>query len=126
MSTEREPTLVDFNQVIQEIAERLYSLIEGKLGKSAAWSKAVLDVRSPADESTQIAKFRVTLPNGTSSSARLTGVINSLIRDSWEIKKSAFPDQWYGLKLILTPSGECKTEFNYDQSCFDDPTFFET
>jgi hypothetical protein len=122
----RKPTLLDFNRAIQEIAEGLYSVVEAKLGTAAAWDKGVLDVRSPADDETQIAKFRIRLSAGTTASARLTGTINALIRDLWRLKRSAFAQTWHGLTLTLTPKGDCKTEFNYDKACFDDVTFFET
>ena len=72
----------------------------------------------------KIAKFRVQLPDGSTASARIPAVVNGLIREAWEIKVSAFPDQWYGLKFKILPSGECETEFNYDKKCFDDPRFF--
>jgi len=120
-----EPTLLDFNRVLQDLAGHLFSLVDAKLGAAAAWTQAVLDVRSPEEGGTQIAKFRIHLPDGSATSARIPAVVNGLIREAWLVKQSAFPEQWYGLKLKLLPSGDCETEFDYDPACFDDPNFFD-
>jgi hypothetical protein len=122
---DRNLTLFDFNRELQLLTEQLFSVIDSEIGDSTYWNDAVLDTRSPVDGSVQITKFRIAVWESSIKSVLLPSKVTATIRRLWEIKESAFPDKWYGFMLLIFPTGDCKVEFNYDESCFDDPTFFD-
>ena len=118
-------TILDFNRVLQDIAQALFGLVKAKIGPSAAWQQAILDVRSPEVGGMQMAKFRITVLSEAVLSAQTTDEIDDLIMVAWGIKRTAFPEQWFGLKLVILPSGECETDFNYDPASFDASDFLD-
>jgi hypothetical protein len=44
----------------------------------------------------------------------------------WDLRKDCLTNSWYGIMFTLSPSGECKTAFNFDPNCIAEKAFFDS
>jgi hypothetical protein len=116
--------VIRFNEVLQEIAAEIMAAIKAEL-KKKKWKVGFLDVRFCDDFGRYISKTRVELRNGELQSLDEPEPVSEMIHEAWELRAEPIPGKWYGLKVLLFPNGECKTEFNDDPDCSDDETFFQ-
>jgi hypothetical protein len=121
----RKSKVTRFNEVLEEIAADLMATTKTEL-KKKKWKTSFLDVRYFGKIGSNISKVRVELPNGDFQSLSESDNVSQLLSEVWRLRENPFPGKWYGLKLFVLPNGECKTEFNYDPKCSEDPTFFDT
>lgn len=123
----KKPTLSDFNEILSHIAERLV-VVAGQAAKKKTWKSVCIDERAGSDDDdSRIGKLRIVLEDGSViKSIHTPRDIKDLIQKAWEIKRTAFPKKWYGLRLAVQPNGKSEAEFDYDPHCVDDETFFES
>jgi hypothetical protein len=116
--------LTRFTELIQQVAALLFEGVERGLGKDVRWKRAVLDARSSGESGAIFSTFRVELKNGKPAPpVRHLAEARFTLSDAWRAKGRAFSRKWYGLRLLLTPDGACKTVFNYDPKCLAEPGF---
>lgn len=112
-----------FNEALGGISSTLLGLVISEVRKK--WKLAYLDVRSAPGSTALIHKIRVKLADGSIENSLNTpmDVVMSLL-SLWKKKAKLFPEEWYGLKIVILPDGKTETEFNYDPECAGDETFF--
>lgn len=121
---QNEYNLIDFNQLLQELAATTYNAVEVSFGQK--WKECCLDIRSSAGSKSKTFKLRVSTINNHSQSLQTTDAIDDLVDHIWEVKDHLFTPPWYGLTLNITVEQQCKVHFNYDPNCENDDLFYSS
>jgi hypothetical protein len=121
---ENQPALERFNAMLQEVAQSTLAQVKKHFSKER-WKLAFLDVRAAAQGGSWVDKLRVVLPDGTIRGIRGPKGQGSLFINIWALRGQLFANPWYGFNLTVFPDGKCKTEFNYDPDCVNDPDFYD-
>jgi hypothetical protein len=122
MDKGQKKALEEFNELLNKAAKLLFEAIESELGEGVRWRHAVFDARSESGDAI-VSTFQVELEDKTVKYIADIPKARIATFKAWRVKDSAFPDKWYGIRITLTPDGECNTVFNYDPECVNEPGF---
>jgi hypothetical protein len=72
-------------------------------------------------------KIRVEMPENEKDAVSVSGSTDlCLVLIDMESQRKAIGEEWYGLKFTLSHDRRCNVELNYDSTCAEDPTFFDS
>lgn len=115
----------EFNRVLLAIANDMLATIRSSSFAEADWTEGSLEVRWDPGGGANVVKFRLRLADKTVKSLPDSREVTLLLGELWELRSETLANQWYGLRITLERSGECRTDFLYDPECINDPTFFD-
>ena len=118
-------TLNDFEATIKQLAEALWEKVEEDLSQRG-WKTAVLDVRFNKKGTSWNTKIRATSASGVLESIKDGKKIFLLVNSLKKMRKGITPDEWFGLLLSVNHDRTCTVNLNYDSTCSEDKSFFES
>jgi hypothetical protein len=114
----------EFNETLRQIAEVFFQAVVDSEAEDLGWSQAYCDVRYSLG-GIQIKKFRVELTDGSQVSTDTPDGSEELFDRLWSLRDSGLIQDWFGLRMVINPTGNCSTTFNFDPKCIGDPAFFQ-
>lgn len=116
---------IRFNEAMVRLAREIMQIVQSSPQADSDWSEAYVDARFAPEEGCSLDKFRLKLKNGTLVSFETSTTIDLLLKELWDLRPFCLSNSWYGLTIVVTPSGNCRTKFNFDPDCIGDPHFFD-
>jgi hypothetical protein len=112
-----------FNEALVEIAQEMMSIVQN-LPEASGWQEAYCDARFDS-MGAGLEKLRICRRDETLISVRTSTKMTLLLRELWQLRDTCLTNSWYGLKVFVTPLGDCRTEFDFDPECAADGRFFD-
>jgi hypothetical protein len=114
-----------FNEALAELAREMLEIIHALPPIEDNWSEAYVDARFAPEGGCILNKFRIKRLNGIIKSVETSSKMDLLLKELWELRLFCLTNSWYGLKIVVSPTGECQTNFNFDPDCIGDDHFFD-
>ena len=114
-----------FNEVLMEIASNMMATIDQSAYAQAGWIKAFLDARFDPEGAACIEKSRVQVAGGKLGGLRVSDDVTRLVHELWDLRSQTLANNWYGLKISVSPDGACRLVFNFDPDCINESSFFD-
>jgi hypothetical protein len=114
-----------FNEVLMEIASHMMATIDQSAYAQGGWTEAFLDARFDPEGAACIRKFRVQLPGAKLGALRGSDDVTRLVFELWDLRSQTLANNWYGVKVSVSPDGACRLDVNFDPHCVNDSGFFD-
>jgi len=114
----------EFERLIKQLADAVLLKVASELG-TRTWVSAEFDARFDPRDNSWLGKIRVAETGSSISSIGLTADM-SLALVHLEQHRQLGPDEWYGVRVIVSPDRRCEVNLNYDPECARDASFFGT
>jgi hypothetical protein len=120
---------ISYESIVQNCCSDLVKIFYDSIGE-IKWKCAYVDVRWTPTSGTRISKNRVlTLEDVviTLSNTGFEDTPNGLERKLHEAWRSQLINDkpWYGIKVIINPDQTVDVNYNYDDQCAGDSSFFD-